>query len=108
MLYIAYGSNLCINKMKKRCPNAKPIFYLNGIIPNKLFDWKLVFNKYANIKFNRGSVLQIGLWKLTTKCKKSLDLYEDYPNLKVLRVILLFLFHSVFLANKVEMDFFLF
>ena len=49
MYYIAYGSNLNFKLMRSRCPRAKPVFYLNGIRVNKLFGWKLVFNRYANI-----------------------------------------------------------
>ena len=51
--------------MRSRCPRAKPVFYLNGIRVNKLFGWKLVFNRYANIIKDNKSFVPIGLWKIT-------------------------------------------
>ena len=81
MYYIAYGSNLNFKLMRSRCPRAKPVFYLNGIRVNKLFGWKLVFNRYANIIKDNKSFVPIGLWKITKYCEKELDVYEDFPKL---------------------------
>ena len=81
MYYIAYGSNLNFKLMRSRCPRAKPVFYLNGIRVNKLFGWKLVFNRYANIIKDNKSFVPIGLWKITKHCEKELDVYEDFPKL---------------------------
>ena len=81
MYYIAYGSNLNFKLMRSRCPRAKPVFYLNGIRVNKLFGWKLVFNRYANIIKDNQSFVPIGLWKITKHCEKELDVYEDFPKL---------------------------
>ena len=67
--------------MRSRCPRAKPVFYLNGIRVNKLFGWKLVFNRYANIIKDNKSFVPIGLWKITKHCEKELDVYEDFPKL---------------------------
>ena len=81
MYYIAYGSNLNFKLMRSRCPKAKPVFYLNGLRINKLFGWKLVFNRYANIIKDNKSFVPIGLWRITKLCEKELDVYEDFPNL---------------------------
>ena len=81
MYYIAYGSNLNFKLMRSRCPKAKPVFYLNGLRINKLFGWKLVFNRYANIIKDNKSFVPIGLWRITKHCEKELDVYEDFPNL---------------------------
>ena len=81
MYYIAYGSNLNFKLMRSRCPRAQPVFYLNGIRVNKLFGWKLVFNRYANITKDNKSFVSIGLWKITKHCEKELDVYEDFPKL---------------------------
>ena len=67
--------------MRSRCPRAKPVFYLNELRVNKLFGWKLVFNRYANIINDNTSFVPIGLWKITKHCEKELDLYEDFPKL---------------------------
>ena len=90
MYYIAYGSNLNFKKMKQRCPNAIPVFELNGRRVNKLQNWKLVFNKYASIIPCKRSFVPIGLWKISKKCEKNLDQYEDYPNLYLKKYIKLF------------------
>ena len=79
MYYVAYGSNLNIKLMKLRCPRAKPLFYLNGLRVNKLFGWKLSFNRYANIIKDKNSFVPIGLWKITKHCEKELDVYENFP-----------------------------
>ena len=68
MYYISYGSNLNISMMKKRCPNSTPIFELNSNKINKIENYKLIFNKYANIKYEKKSFLPIGLWKITKSC----------------------------------------
>ena len=81
MYYIAYGSNLNFKLMRSRCPRAKPVFYLNGFRVNKLFGWKLVFNRYANIIKDNKSFVPIGLWKITKNCEKELDIYENFPML---------------------------
>ena len=79
MYYIAYGSNLNIKLMNSRCPRAKPLFYLNGLRVDKLFGWKLSFNRYANIIKDKNSFVPIGLWKITKHCEKELDIYENFP-----------------------------
>ena len=79
MYYIAYGSNLNFKLMRSRCPRAKPVFYLNGIRVNKLFRWRLVFNRCANIIKDNKSFVPIGLWKITKHCEKELDIYENFP-----------------------------
>ena len=60
--YFAYGSNLNIAQMSRRCPNAKPI-----ILPQPLYipDWQLCFRGVADIEPQEGSKLPIGLWKIT-------------------------------------------
>ena len=79
MYYIAYGSNLNFKLMRSRCPRAKPVLYLNGFKVNKLFGWRLVFNRYANIIKDSKSFVPIGLWKITKHCEKELDIYENFP-----------------------------
>ena len=67
--------------MNSRCPRAKPVFYLNGFRVNKLFGWRLSFNRYANIIKDKKSFLPIGLRKITKHCEKELDIYENFPKL---------------------------
>ena len=77
--YIAYGSNLNIKKMKLRCPNAKPLFKINGISIKTLGGWELNFNRYANIIRKKNGCVPIGFYEITKICEKKLDIYEGYP-----------------------------
>lgn len=78
-LYVAYGSNLNKDQMKKRCPDAVPI------VEAILYGYKLKFMGNArqygvlNIVKDEDSSVPIVLWKITKEDEKSLDLYEGYP-----------------------------
>lgn len=80
-IYAAYGSNMNIEQMKVRCPNAKVIG--TGILK----DYKLTFRGaargVANIEKKKGYSVPIVLWEITPKCEKALDIYEGYPRLYV-------------------------
>lgn len=74
-IYVAYGSNMNVEQMKRRCPNAKPIGkYI-------LEDYKLEFRGVANIIKCKGKKVPVALWEITEECEKSLDIYEGYPRL---------------------------
>lgn len=83
-IYIAYGSNMNIGQMKKRCPKAE----LYGI--GNLLDYSLQFRGegHANIYKNPGGKIPVLLWKITEECEKSLDIYEAYPNYYIKKDIL--------------------
>jgi hypothetical protein len=70
MLYFAYGSNLHLDSMAGRCPDAKPLgkFYLG--------DARLVFRGVADCLYEKGSRCPGGLWRITPKCEAALDRYE--------------------------------
>lgn len=79
-LYIAYGSNLNIAQMKRRCPDARPIG--TGIME----DWKLVFrgnsvSGVCNIVKSPGDCVPVGIWEISEMDERSLDRYEGYPHL---------------------------
>jgi len=69
-LYFAYGSNLNLKQMARRCPDAKTIGSM------KLDDWKLVFRGVADIVPSPGHGVQGAVWKLTPECEAALDHYE--------------------------------
>ena len=73
--YLAYGSNLNMDQMAYRCPDAKPLG--NAYIPG----WKLVFRGVADIVPSKGSKLAVGLWDISERDQDSLDVYEGYPSL---------------------------
>lgn len=70
MLYFAYGSNLCIDHMRRRCPEAEPL----RAMPVK--DAALVFRGVADVTLRKNSFVQGGLWRITDECEKSLDRFE--------------------------------
>ena len=76
--YIAYGSNLNINQMKRRCPTARVIG--TGFIE----DYELLFKGsktggYLTIEKAEGKSLPVAIWKVTEIDEQALDRYEGYP-----------------------------
>jgi gamma-glutamylcyclotransferase (GGCT)/AIG2-like uncharacterized protein YtfP len=84
-IYAAYGSNMNLEQMKYRCPNAKVIE------KGEVINYKLTFRGrskgVANIERSQGRTVPIVLWEITSECEKALDLYEGYPRLYVKRNI---------------------
>ena len=72
--YMAYGSNLSVEQMARRCPDAKIVG--KAVIP----DWKLVFKYHADIVPCEGAQVQVLIWEISNEDEKSLDLYEGYPH----------------------------
>ena len=80
MLYFAYGSNLHLFQMKKRCKDS---VFLKKI---KLTDFRLTFrSKYraADIEPKKNSIVPGVLFEISKSDEKKLDVYEDFPNLYV-------------------------
>ena len=76
MLYFAYGSNLNLFQMKRRCKDS---IFLKKI---NLKDFRLTFrSKYraADIEPKKNSIVPGGLFEISKNDEKKLDLYEDYP-----------------------------
>lgn len=69
-LMFAYGSNLNLSQMAKRCPAAVPIGRL------KLNGWKLVFRGVADVIREDGATCWGGVWRITPRCEQALDVYE--------------------------------
>lgn len=80
-LYFAYGSNINLDQMARRCPAAEVIG------PVVLEDYELLFrgnsmnNGVATIAPRKGSQVHGLLWEITPVCEQSLDRYESYPTL---------------------------
>jgi hypothetical protein len=71
-LYFAYGSNLNLDQMQRRCPAAVPL--------DKLYlpDARLVFRGVADVVLEPGAECPGGLWRITPACERALDRYEGY------------------------------
>ena len=78
MLYFAYGSNLNLFQMKRRCKDS---IFLKKI---NLKDFRLTFrSKYraADIEPKKNSIVPGGLFEISKSDEKKLDVYEDFPTL---------------------------
>jgi gamma-glutamylcyclotransferase (GGCT)/AIG2-like uncharacterized protein YtfP len=82
MDYFAYASNLNLQQMLKRCPDAKAKF--TAVLPN----YKLIFSGWsrewhgstASIKPFRGEKVMGAVYEISEIGLQKLDRYEDYPN----------------------------
>jgi hypothetical protein len=66
----AYGSNLNLAQMARRCPAAVPLGRW------RLADWRLVFRGVADCIPEPGAVCYGGVWRITPRCEHALDAYE--------------------------------
>ena len=74
-LYIAYGSNLNIEQMAKRCSTAKVVG--KAIMRN----WRLLFCGAATIERQKGAQVPVLVWDIQPKDEAALDAYEGWPRL---------------------------
>lgn len=77
--YIAYGSNLNLEQMARRCPTAEVIK------ATFLHNFRLMFRgkntAVATIEKHKGSKVPILIWRLQPGDEQALDIYEGYPHL---------------------------
>jgi len=73
-LYFAYGSNLDLDQMAYRCPDAKVVG------PVTLENYELLFRRFATIAPKEGNTVHGLLWEITPQCEQALDFYESFPS----------------------------
>lgn len=76
--YLAYGANMSVEMMSRRCPDAKLIG--TGTLEN----YRLMFkgdvpNSYGTIEQWDGFNVPFVLWDISPRDEKRLDRYEGYP-----------------------------
>ena len=89
-LYIAYGSNLNLGQMARRCPTAKVV----GTAAMK--NWRLRFRgsyggAVATVERFKGGSVSVLVWELQPQDEGALDIYEGWPQLyhkKTVRIML--------------------
>lgn len=79
-LYIAYGSNLNLMQMERRCPTAEVIG------KTALKGWRLRFrggrlSAVATVEKANGYKVPVLIWKLQPEDEHALDRYEGWPHL---------------------------
>ena len=75
MIYLAYGSNLHIEQMQRRCPTAEVLG------TSTLHGYRLVFNGVATIEPDPDRSVPVLLWDIKPADEIPLDRYEGYPRL---------------------------
>ena len=71
--YLAYGSNLSVEQMKIRTPEAEIV--RTGI----LHGWRLLFRQFATIQENKIFDVPVLVWKISEQDEKNLNKYEGFP-----------------------------
>lgn len=73
--YFAYGSNLNLDQMARRCPDAEVV----GTV--RLDGYQLAFAGVATILPDPGSHVDGVLWEISAADERRLDVYEGFPRL---------------------------
>ena len=74
-LYIAYGSNLNLPQMEKRCPTAT----VAGV--SEIKGYELLFRGVATVEPKKDRSVPVLLWKIEPWDEMALDRYEGWPHL---------------------------
>lgn len=74
-LYFAYGSNINLEQMAHRCPDAQIV----GPVTLENYELRFRGSGFATVTPKKGSVVHGLLWKLTPESERALDRYEGYP-----------------------------
>lgn len=78
--YAAYGSNLNLDQMAKRCPTAVVVG------KGEIRDYELLFRGYngsavATVEPKAGASVPVLIWDIGPEDERKLDIYEGYPRL---------------------------
>ena len=77
--YLAYGSNLNVDQMERRCPTAT----LVGTATIKGYELLFKGSKtgsFLTIEKCEGEYVPVGVWLVSEQDEKRLDIYEGYPD----------------------------
>lgn len=75
ILYFAYGSNINLEQMEHRCPDAQIV----GPVTLENYELQFLGHGFATVAPKEGSVVHGLLWKLPPVSEQTLDRYEGYP-----------------------------
>ena len=73
-LYFAYGANMHVGYMSRRCPAAVAVKKI------ELREWELKFYNHATILPKKNVYVPGVLWTVTEECESLLDGFEGYPS----------------------------
>jgi hypothetical protein len=76
--YAAYGSNLNLDQMKRRCPES--FVYGVATLQNYQLNFRGVKgSSYLTVDPKEGEEVPLLIWRITENDEKALDRYEGYP-----------------------------
>lgn len=76
--YVAYGSNLNIEQMEYRCPDASIVG--KGVIENYALKYRgSKTGSYATVIKEKGKQVPVVVWKISPQDEMHLDRYEGFP-----------------------------
>ena len=78
--YVAYGSNLDLNQMYRRCPDSE--LWRTGYIDGYELNFKkMPFGRaaFATIDKKKGARVPVGVFRISKRDEKMLDIYEGFP-----------------------------
>ena len=76
--YVAYGSNLNLEQMAYRCPDATVVG--KGIVENYGLKYRgSKTGAYATIIKEKGKHVPVLVWKISPNDERNLDRYEGFP-----------------------------
>lgn len=79
--YLAYGSNLDVDQMLRRCPDAVQIGAATVEDYELLFRGNTRHFGVATIEPRQGESVPVGIWSISERDERALDRYEGWPNL---------------------------
>ncbi|RGD18621.1 gamma-glutamylcyclotransferase [Subdoligranulum sp. AM23-21AC] len=80
-LYFAYGSNMNLEQMEFRCPDAETVGVVRADNYRLTFCGNGGYAGVATILPQPGSFVEGILWRISATDEKHLDFYEGYPRL---------------------------
>ena len=78
--YFAYGSNINLEQMAHRCPDAKVVGVVTLENYELVFRGSSPFGGCGNIEPRENGVVYGLLWQITPQCEEALNRYEGYPH----------------------------
>ena len=75
--YIAYGSNLNLEQMARRCPTARVV--KASFLHNHRLMFRGKSTAAATVEEHRGNKVPVLIWQLQPSDERALDAYEGYP-----------------------------
>lgn len=86
-LYVAYGSNLNLEQMARRCPDATIV--AKGVVEDYALKYRgSKTGAYATIIKEKGKKVPVLVWNISPADESKLDVYEGFPTFYYKKTVL--------------------